>query len=1047
MIESKSDSSNSKFSDLLNSNSADMIPVNFKRATDNSDAGAPQRVEMTISFYQATQAERDIITVEVVMSDYTGSSSDIYVPYKLYINYKALDYFGMINSFKVGMIVYFIVFFFISLVVLLASWIIWRINKILFSRKKKIHPTIKFSSTFRITFFPQFIGSTLATGCSVLLFIGIACYFKNFASLSGFTSNFNETSFTTSDLIGAARGRIGVACFFFSMFLLKKGISLLIPVPNKEETKIIVKNLAKRAERKNSQSDSSDSDKSDNSELNESTNSLLEGKRSRSNSDAGSDSSNEKNNERVKIEGATIVTGLKRKQNHVMLVCMFAGLVLLFVVEPSTSTTSESNSTSTSTFLMIGLLFADVISFLILKHFLMREILLLAPITTAFEIVQFILVMRAETFVLFLESYLLRTLLIIGFRIYLDPILKNLEVHVQNAWKWFERRRNPTAPKENKNAEKIKWKNVSLILNRPEKDVLLEDNSSLEYIVFTLVNFTTKQCARFMFPVYLFFTYVFPNENNISGLFGLNQQQLVYYLLFWLFMLVPCFIMDIYLLNILEIVHGHKLYDYLSYSEYRFNFRTTKWIGVSRKMDRSLSPEHRSIHNFCFSRQFYFTISVATWGILMFMNGVFIIYANEYKPFADAASLVILLIVAAFFIILNWIFSKISNYLDIWRLPKKINKEPCKRIEEEKKRLENNFDVQKMMRTNFFRQFFIRENKDWIINNLKNFVQSENFHDNEGYLLRIYQKLVDEEIRENNEKKRKDFIQQKKYEHLSQLTMKDLDLATEGHRGDTSQQQVEEKVTRIKKSVVKPMTFLIYHWLYFAKQNLYLKSLVTDIDNSKIASHCAKCGQEYALKLVTQKPLTELQAQFRLQYAGLPFNKYEWRRFYEKKQQFRTLCDDCKFIDLMKKKKIIRSKSRASSRIENDTDTSKVYNQNQVPSHNQLDPFDASPASKEEKEPRIAASAPLKKILLSWYIASKSENLHKEPEVPENPEDINGLNNDEDEADDESNDKSEDNDSDISIENDRENLPLTSHRNTRPNKKEGGPFASARTSK
>jgi len=437
----------------------------------------------------------------------------------------------------------------------------------------------------------------------------------------------------------------------------------------------------------------------------------------------------------------------------------------------------------------------------------------------------------------------------------------------------------------------------------------------------------------------------------------------------------------------------------------------------------------------------------------MFMNGIFIIYANSYKPFSDSASIPILMIVSAFYIALHWIFSKLSNYLDIWRLPKKINKDPCKRIEEEKKRLENNFDVQKMMRTNFFRQFFIRENKDWIINNLKNFIQSENFHDNEGYLLRIYQKLVDEEIRENNEKKRKDFIQQKKYEHLSQLTMKDLDLVNEGQRTDAGQTQaVEEKVTRIKKSVVKPLTFLIYHWLYFAKQNLYLKSLVTDIDSSKIASHCAKCGQEYALKLVTQKPLVELEAQFRLQYAGLPFNKYEWRRFYEKKQQFRTLCDDCKFIDLMKKKKIIRTKSRASSRVmDGDTDNSRLMTQNQAPSQQHLDPFDNSPTSQTEKEPRIAANAPLKKILLSWYYASKSDNLHKEFEVVEPHEELHGFKDEEEEeqADDESNENNlEDEGSDVSIENDRENLPLTSHRNNpRTGVRKETVTYSARTSK
>lgn len=105
-----------------------------------------------------------------------------------------------------------------------------------------------------------------------------------------------------------------------------------------------------------------------------------------------------------------------------------------------------------------------------------------------------------------------------------------------------------------------------------------------------------------MFPILLFFHYVFPNETNIKKLYNINQSEIVYYIIFWLFMLLPSFFIDIYLLNILEIFHGYKLYDYLAYSNTRFKLRTTNWIGDTRKMDKAVSPEHRSIHNFCFSK-------------------------------------------------------------------------------------------------------------------------------------------------------------------------------------------------------------------------------------------------------------------------------------------------------------------------------------------------------------------------------------------------------------------------------------------------------------
>lgn len=45
--------------------------------------------------------------------------------------------------------------------------------------------------------------------------------------------------------------------------------------------------------------------------------------------------------------------------------------------------------------------------------------------------------MRAETFSNFILDFLLRTLLIVLFRVYLDPILKNVEVYLSTIVDWI----------------------------------------------------------------------------------------------------------------------------------------------------------------------------------------------------------------------------------------------------------------------------------------------------------------------------------------------------------------------------------------------------------------------------------------------------------------------------------------------------------------------------------------------------------------------------------------------------------------------------------
>jgi len=141
--------------------------------------------------------------------------------------------------------------------------------------------------------------------------------------------------------------------------------------------------------------------------------------------------------------------------------------------------------------------------------------------------------------------------------------------------------------------------------------------------------------------------------------------------------------MDTFLFNILEIVHGHRLYNYLSYCSYRFEYRTTKWMSQVLTIDRSISPEHRTIHNFCFSNQFYYAINVISWGILYFSMGIYIIIINNHKLFSDSATIALFCTVWVLYVLVKYGFGKVSGFFDLWKLPNHEVADPRTRVEQD----------------------------------------------------------------------------------------------------------------------------------------------------------------------------------------------------------------------------------------------------------------------------------------------------------------------------------------------------------------------------
>ena len=80
----------------------------------------------------------------------------------------------------------------------------------------------------------------------------------------------------------------------------------------------------------------------------------------------------------------------------------------------------------------------------------------------------------------------------------------------------------------------------------------------------------------------------------------MRQNDIQYYLLFTLMMVLPVLVKNLFLLHILETVHGFKIYDYFTYCDYRFRVRKESWVK-GNELDRSIAQIWRSLDNMAFT--------------------------------------------------------------------------------------------------------------------------------------------------------------------------------------------------------------------------------------------------------------------------------------------------------------------------------------------------------------------------------------------------------------------------------------------------------------
>lgn len=306
------------------------------------------------------------------------------------------------------------------------------------------------------------------------------------------------------------------------------------------------------------------------------------------------------------------------KRNHFFVSCLIITYLLMLKLEYSYTKIFADNITT----FLIAFMTMDIFIEQLLVRLVMSEALLVSPILGTFVVTEFIMTMGAEDFRSFIISYFIETTIVVISRTYVGPwvekgeaLAQQITIKLSKRYKFFRDIFQKILVKQMaaqmqlmslnelnaKKAKKLEESNKKHQQTRRKVfEWELEKGEGMEALLGSVNTYASQTQALFLIPFTLLFIIMFANETKIPQNYQIRKGDLQYYFFFCAVIIVPQLIIDVFMLHILEVTHGYKIYDYFTYCNYRFNIRTKKWL-TAQKLDRSVQHSFRSLDSLCFS--------------------------------------------------------------------------------------------------------------------------------------------------------------------------------------------------------------------------------------------------------------------------------------------------------------------------------------------------------------------------------------------------------------------------------------------------------------
>ena len=192
----------------------------------------------------------------------------------------------------------------------------------------------------------------------------------------------------------------------------------------------------------------------------------------------------------------------------------------------------------------------------------------------------------------------------------------------------------------------------------------------------SMYRFSVDSLGTVVSPITIGVLFLFRREYNIAELYGIRDQDLLFFMLFAIVMIPALWICDIFLHNSLELIWNWKLFEYIEFCSERFRNRSRRWVGLDTSINEELPADLRTLDQMCMSGQFFFLGSFHATGIVMTVLGYMLVLHKQHNMFGDMMVMPLWIMVVLMLRLMKILVMKIADKLQIWMVEGEQEYEP-----------------------------------------------------------------------------------------------------------------------------------------------------------------------------------------------------------------------------------------------------------------------------------------------------------------------------------------------------------------------------------
>lgn len=810
---------------------------------DCSSLCFPRSVTLDVSYYQLDNNLKRIIKAVLVLADYDRDADT--TGYKFSVNLHPLDYYQLIIQFAFERQVYILLFFVLGGVMTAAAFVFWFVVRV--TTFLESPPRFRFYAVFALIAPPPSVGVALASlpiltvvGCFYTLLSGDKYIATAGASgywlLDNIYKHYLDSKLEPDEVVATRKGRVGFAFLAFSLYLIILGTKVFLPKPIAISEKLIA----------------------------------------------------EKHDDDARERSIWWPTQWKRA--NMMLTSILLGLFLCLMLE-------FSFWSSFGDYMFYVIVLTEVVNARVEGWIegQLREALLIAPLVSALSLVGGLMTFGATDFGDFVMGNTLDFGMMLLTRVYADTAfeaigeflsliftycfqkLKGAATVLLVLFRSFSRSTVASSATTGEvGAAEDDEAAVAKKKKQEEKkaDEGKEDGATVEPIIDFYSGASMDRLALFYQPILILLMMFFREELMLPIIYNIREKDMEIYLWYSLIILFFQLVTEVFVLHVVELFQGWKLYDYLVYCRYRFLQREQRWKGLEPNLDECIDENLRTLDQMCFSSQFFMMCTVHITGVVFFVVAIEIMARAEYNLFGDPAMPILLAFVlccamlvrrVALFLAVKLEFWKIKHENTAWLAPPDDDDElgvpRWDELEKIKGASHEAYLMNQRITSETFRMKFLNYNRSWIVTQLPSVLTPRTLRRARPYLLAQFAKILDS---------------------LNPQISDD----DEDHDGDGRPRFGPVTLSAPSRTIIRL-------WLARARRIQRLKAAVQPLIHQARKSECEMCLSRRQLQVELAIPIEVLGDKFESVSLTEEFDVAGWKEFFAKHEKFKTLCLNC----------------------------------------------------------------------------------------------------------------------------------------------------------